>query len=146
MREIIGYRGWWIEGDQLKSYHQRFAWKPGVNIARCSSCTRAASRKDCPCGFWANYQPGRYGIYHPEAVGAILGTGQVQLKEKEFRVQHARVLCLAARYGRSSKVKRVADRLGVALLSPEELDQARYRRFKPPQFDEDLSLSFGGSM
>jgi hypothetical protein len=116
---VTGYRWWtlpapdWQADPGAAEAHWPYGrlhgvqgdWKPGVNIAHCSSrgayafqASHPAPAKGCGCGFWAYWQPEQRDMSgYPGVVpvfGVIRAWGRVRLAERGFRAAKAQILAV----------------------------------------------------
>ena len=101
LEPIIGFRAWEVVGHELAPWSARTAgpWSPGINQAR---CLRHPDRPGhvppvaaCSCGLYALARSDDDRLCpRGEAVGAIVGWGDVEVHRSGFRAQYAAVVAL----------------------------------------------------
>jgi len=154
-KALLGYRAWLLSEGELHPLHSRAApaWRPGENIAVCTSIGSAlhphqAPKHDCRCGFnvyhslgmaigeyqnWLGRWQAEKGGIPPVTLllGAVAGKGKIEIHSDGFRCESAQILALFSPKCPDKQVPDdldlVADHYGVALYrlhAHEDLDAA----------------------
>lgn len=90
---VIGWRAWWLRGNQLHSVHHPTIWTPGeFVVAECrDGC--CAPDEDHTCGIHAcaTFEQLRLIYLHgmPEVYGLVALWGKVVVGERGWRAQYA---------------------------------------------------------
>jgi hypothetical protein len=129
---VIGWRLWWAQDAELRSWVADHAWRPGVNVARClhDRHREPAPGPGCRCGLWALSDPRacvrmaalRGNQDEPiwpgrVVLGLIAGWGVVARHGTEgFRAERGRVVAL------------FSDLVGIRRLTPTRRWHVRRRR------------------
>jgi hypothetical protein len=125
---VVGYRQWRLQDGALLSPFADFAWRRGVNTARCHVAGHHPDPPPghgCTCGLHAWYRPcPRLGYATPDLVGgAVALWGAIELHPTGMRAQHALVVALVLPMSRTAKRRRV---LGLAGSLEVEAVPARH--------------------
>lgn len=103
-QKIIGFRGWFIKENKLKSWWTGSAdeptvWTPGVNKAKCFNHNTGlkhhilgSPKQNCTCGLhgWNNLND--VGL-HFQIIGIILAWGKICIHQEEgFRAQFSEII------------------------------------------------------
>jgi hypothetical protein len=126
---VVGYRQWRLYDARLWSPFKDYAWRRGVNAARCTlgaGHAEPAPGHECACGLHAWYRPcPRLGYATPDLVaGAVALWGDVELHPTGLRAQYAAIVALVLPLARTAKRRRVidvADSLEVDAVPAREL-------------------------
>lgn len=96
-KAILGFRAWRWDSQNNLLYGQaaNLPWQPGVNYAfGCSN--HASPALGCHCGFNAWYELEKAIAYSnlKHVIGAIAGSGSLQIHQHGFRSEQAQILAI----------------------------------------------------
>lgn len=144
-QSMLGFRVWTVdERGLLISPGSGYQWQPGWNHASCSKHSwwrrgHSAPARECGCGFSAFYdleQAKRAALLASQhqglgcVIGAVAGTGTIQLETQGFRAERCRILALSARtIDSATGLFLAAERYGLEVLDLRDL--AGPERYSP---------------
>lgn len=91
---LIGFRTWFIQGNQLMSWHDSdFPWLPTGSTAKCNKNSHQVPGDRCSCGLYALKEPNR-SMYHGDVIGAVGLWGRYRSGDRGHRAEHGKPVAL----------------------------------------------------
>ena len=135
---LRGFRCWNLYDGELRSKGNKFAWRPGENVARCS-VNHAVPTRDCRCGLYAYKDQASLAhvLWNDDSSREIMGEidlwGRIIEYEEGYRAEQAEITAI---YADPNLDRRAAARVAkefnvplveVALIRPPQPDTEQNR-------------------